>query len=67
MRPLRSAPFAAFTPPEAACASREPRVPPNVPASSRALPTIESPYVMRAWGFVQRVLSAMRDARRIKA
>ncbi len=47
--------------------SRGPPAPPTVPASRRALPTIESPYVMRARGVVQLVLSAMLDARRIKA
>jgi len=41
---------------------------PTVPASSDAPPpTIESPCVMRARGFVQLVLSAMLDARRIRA
>ncbi len=29
--------------------------------------TIESPYGMRAWGFLQLVLCATLDARRIKA
>ncbi len=41
--------------------------PPTVPASSQPAATIESPYVMGARGLVQLVLSAMRDARRIKA
>jgi len=40
---------------------------PYEPASSPAVPTIESPYTMGARGLVQLVLSAMRDARRIKA
>src|SRR5207244_10580813 len=36
-------------------------------ADGLAIPTIESPYVMHARGLVQLVLSAMLDARRIKA
>jgi hypothetical protein len=37
------------------------------PASNRPPATLESPYVMCARGLVQLVLSAMLDARRIKA
>jgi hypothetical protein len=41
--------------------------PSRFPASSPPAVTIESPYVMRARGLVQLVLSAMRGVRRIKA
>ena len=54
---LRSPPVAG------APAGRCPRLPP----SSCQPPAIQSPYAMRARGFVQLVLSAMLDARRITA
>jgi hypothetical protein len=71
-RPGRSAPVHLSSIPERARPTARRSRPPRaagttpVPASSHAVPAIQSPYLMHASGPVQLFLSAMVDARGIK-